>query len=199
MPYRSLAQSWHDFYMVAGTGSATLVGLLFVSLSLHLRAVLTRPEVRGLARSTLANFALVLVVALVMVIPQDAQGAGIDLEIAGAVSAVIIVAPVVASIRSGTRTIRSRLLILRFSLSFLAYAGTLAGGVLLSNGSYAPAFAALAAATITLLVISLRSSWDLLVSVGEATMTHESASARSEGGREREEAAGGPDRGINSG
>jgi hypothetical protein len=173
VPYRSLVQSWHDFYIVAGTASATLVGLLFVSLSLHLRAVLARPEVRGLARSTLANFALVLLVALVLVIPQDAQGAGIDLEIAGVVSAVIIVAPVVASIQSGTRTIRSRLLILRFVLSFLGYAGTLAGGILLSNGSFTAAFAALAAATITLLVISLRNSWDLLVSVGEATMTHE--------------------------
>ena len=74
MPYRSLVQSWHDFYLVAGTASATLVGLLFVSLSLHLRAVLARPEVRGLARSTLANFALVLLVALVLVIPQDARG-----------------------------------------------------------------------------------------------------------------------------
>jgi hypothetical protein len=173
VPYRSLAQSWHDFYIVAGTASATLVGLLFVSLSLHLRAVLARPEVRGLARATLANFALVLLVALVLIIPQDAPGAGIDLEVAGVVSAGIIVAPVVASIQSGTRTIRSRLLVLRFALSFLAYAGTLAGGVLLSNASFTPAFAAIAAATITLLVISLRNSWDLLISVGEAIMAHE--------------------------
>jgi hypothetical protein len=173
VPYGSLVQSWHDFYIVAGTASATLIGLLFVSLALHLRAVLARPEVRGLARSTLANFALVLLVALVLVIPQDGQGAGIELEIAGVVSAIIIVSPVVASIQSGTRTIRSRLLILRFALSFLGYAGTLAGGILLSNGSFTPAFAALAAATITLLIISLRNSWDLLVSVGEAIAAHE--------------------------
>lgn len=173
MLYRSLVQAWHDFYIVAGTASATLVGLLFVSLSLHLRAVLARPEVRGLARSTLANFALVLLVALVLVIPQDEQGAGIELEIAAGVSALIIVLPVVAAIQSGTRTIRSRLLFLRFALSFLGYAGTLLGGILLSNSSFAPAFAALAAATITLLVISLRNSWDLLISVGEATMTRE--------------------------
>ena len=88
-------------------------------------------------------------------------------------TAAIIVAPVVASIQSGTRTIRSRLLVLRFAFSFLAYAGTLAGGVLLSKGSFTPAFAAVAAATITLLVISLRNSWDLLISVGEAIMAHE--------------------------
>jgi hypothetical protein len=36
-----------------------------------------------------------------------------------------------------------------------------------------PAFAALAAATISLLIISLRNSWDLLVNVGEAIMARE--------------------------
>ena len=34
MPYQSLVQSWHDFYIVAGTASATLVGLLFSILAL---------------------------------------------------------------------------------------------------------------------------------------------------------------------
>jgi len=46
--------------MLAGTAAATLVGLLFVGLSLHLRAVLSRSEVRSLARVTLANFGLIL-------------------------------------------------------------------------------------------------------------------------------------------
>src|SRR5437899_10301964 len=65
-----MAQRWHDFYMLAGTAAATLVGLLFVCLSLHLRAVLSRSEVRSLARVTLANFGLILFVSLFMVIPQ---------------------------------------------------------------------------------------------------------------------------------
>jgi hypothetical protein len=43
---------WHDFYMLAGAASATLVGLLFVGLSLHLRIVVTTSEVRSLARVT---------------------------------------------------------------------------------------------------------------------------------------------------
>ena len=47
-------------------------------------------------------------------------------------------------------------------------------GALLTTGSYGTAFASLATATIVLLVISLRNTWDLLVSVGEATMEHES-------------------------
>ncbi len=35
MPFGILAQRWHDFYVVAGTAAATLVGLLFVGLSLR--------------------------------------------------------------------------------------------------------------------------------------------------------------------
>jgi hypothetical protein len=174
VPYQSLVQSWHDFYIVAGTASATLVGLLFVSLSLHLRAVLARPEVRGLARATLANFGVVLLVALVLVIPQDALAAGVAFEAIGAASILIIAAPVLAASRSRTRTIPIWLLVMRFALSILGYAGTLAAGVLLTTAAFRTAFAFLAAATILLLVISLRNTWDLLVSVGEATMEHES-------------------------
>ena len=174
MPYQSLSQSWHDFYIVAGTASATLVGLLFVSLSLHLRAVLARPEVRGLARATLANFAVVLLVALVVVIPEDARSAGVTFQAIGAASILIIAAPVLAASRSRTRTIPIWLLAMRLGLSVLDYAGILAAGVLLTTGALHSAFVVLAVATIVLLVISLRNTWDLLVSVGEATMEHDS-------------------------
>src|SRR5438874_536787 len=75
VPYQVMAQRWHDFYMLAGTAAATLVGLLFVGLSLHLRAVLSRSEVRSLARVTLANFGLLLFVSLFMVIPQGSSAA----------------------------------------------------------------------------------------------------------------------------
>ena len=72
VPYQVLAERWHDFYIVAATAAATLVGLLFVGLSLHLRAVLSHSEVRSLARVTLANFGLILFVSLFMVIPGSA-------------------------------------------------------------------------------------------------------------------------------
>jgi hypothetical protein len=172
VPYQETLLGWHDFYMVAGASSATLVGLLFVSLSLHLRAVLARREVRGFARVTLTNFAVVLLVALFVVIPQDSHGTGIDLQVAGAVSIVIVALPVLAARTSSTRTLSTPLLVLRFTFSILGYAGTLAAGTLLSNGSYTSGFSLLAAVTIVLLVISLRNSWDLLISVGEATATY---------------------------
>ena len=41
MLYQAELAGWHDFFILAGMASATLVGLLFVGLSLHLRIVVT--------------------------------------------------------------------------------------------------------------------------------------------------------------
>lgn len=174
MSYQSTVQSWDNFYLVAGAAAASLVGLLFVSLSLHLRALLARPDVRALARVTLANFALVLLVALVVVIPQDAHAAGLELQGVGAISALIIGGSLVAAIRRRTRTMRRLVLLMRLAFAVVSYAATVTAGVLLTTDSYRAAFAFLAAATLILLVTSLRNTWDLIVSVGVAVLEEES-------------------------
>jgi hypothetical protein len=168
VPYQVLAQRWHDFYIIAGTAAATLVGLLFVGLSLHLRAVLSRSEVRSLARVTLANFGLILFVSLFMVIPQGSSSVSPELLGSGAFSLTVIVPSLLAASRSPTRTLRSYQLVLRFGFSALGYAGVIVAGVLLGSGSDDAALSWLVVVAIVLLVVSLRNSWDLLVSVGAA-------------------------------
>lgn len=163
-------QGWHDFYMVAGGASATLVGLLFVGLSLHLRVVVSRPEVRSLASVTLANFGLVLLIALFALIPQQATSFGDALIISGAITIGIVGPSLRAASRSPTRTLRIPRLFVRFGVSALAYAGAVAAGVLILRGDYGTGLGWLAAVSVTLNVVSLRNSWDLLVTVGEARM-----------------------------
>ena len=170
MPYQVLAQRWHDFYVVAGTAAATLVGLLFVGLSLHLRAVLSRSEVRSLARVTLANFGLILFVSLFMVIPQGSSATSPDLIGSGVLSLVVIGPSLIAAGRSRTRTLRPYQLVLRFGSSALGYVAVIVAGALLGRGSEAAAFNWLVVVIIVLLFVSLRNSWDLLVSVGAATL-----------------------------
>jgi hypothetical protein len=73
---------WHDFYVVVGTAAATLVGLLFVSLSLnpHVIAAGEDSSLRVLATQTFANFLLVLMIAVVFLIPdQGPLGLGLPL------------------------------------------------------------------------------------------------------------------------
>jgi hypothetical protein len=165
-----MAQRWRDFYILAGTAAATLVGLLFVGLSLHLRAVLSRPEVRSLARVTLANFGLILFVYLFMTFPQGPSATSPFLVGSGLFSLGVIAPSVVAAGRSRTQTLRRYQLVSRFGSSVLAYVGVIIAGVLLGRGSEAAALSWLLAVTLVLLVVSLRNSWDLLVSVGAATL-----------------------------
>ena len=51
-------EGWHDFFLMSGTAAATLVGLLFVAVTLHVQAIV-RPETRGahdFARATFLDF-----------------------------------------------------------------------------------------------------------------------------------------------
>jgi hypothetical protein len=170
VPYQVVAQRWHDFYIVAGTAAATLVGLLFVGLSLHLRAVLSRSEVRSLARVTLANFGLLLFVSLFVVTPEGPSAVSPQLLGSGVFSLIVIAPSLVAAGRSKTRTLRLFRLAFRFGLSALAYVGVIIAGAMLGGGDYDAGFSWLVAVTVVMLVVSLRNSWDLLVSVGAATL-----------------------------
>ena len=172
--YQTAVSGWHDFYILAGTASATLVGLLFVGLSLHLRIVVASSEVRSLARVTLANFGAVLFVALFMVIPEGQSAVASQLIGAGVVSLVIIAPSLMAAGRSRGWTLQMRRvqrarLVLRFGLSTVSYLAVIVAGVLLLS-SPTSAFTWLVIATVLLLVVSLRNTWDLLVTVGDVTL-----------------------------
>ena len=47
VPFHATVGDLHDFFILAGTSAATLVGLLFVGLSLHLKIVIAASEVPG--------------------------------------------------------------------------------------------------------------------------------------------------------
>jgi hypothetical protein len=172
--YQTAVSGWHDFYILAGTASATLVGLLFVGLSLHLRIVVVSSEVRSLARVTLANFGAVLFVAMFMVIPQGQTNVAFQLIGCGVVSLIITAPVLVAAGRGSRRTLAMRpldrgRLVLRFGLSIVSYLAVIVAGVLLIS-SFTSAFTWLVIAVVVLLVVSLRNTWDLLVTVGEVTL-----------------------------
>jgi hypothetical protein len=69
-------------------------------------------------------------------------------------------------------------LLLRFGVSALAFLGLAASGVVLVAGNYQAGLGALEGVTVLVLVVSLRNTWDLLVSVaaeGPSTQDAEGA------------------------
>ncbi|WP_155375143.1 hypothetical protein [Catellatospora vulcania] len=84
---------WANFGIVAGAAAATLVGLLFVAVTLRVNTVVTTSDLRYRAAQTLALFITVLLISLLLVVPgQPLRLVGVELVIvavaAGAAMAV---------------------------------------------------------------------------------------------------------------
>jgi hypothetical protein len=80
--FSKIIDSWHDFYLMIGTAAATLLGLLFVSLSLNVD-IISREEnddLRVLAAQSFINFLCTLMFSVVFLIPnQVPPGLGLPL------------------------------------------------------------------------------------------------------------------------
>ena len=85
--FAAIIDGWHDFYMLAGSAAATLLGLLFVAVSLHIDTIAKAKksgDVVEFARRTLSNFLVILTFAFIFVIPrQSPYGTGIPLLLLG--------------------------------------------------------------------------------------------------------------------
>lgn len=71
LPFVQYVESWHDFYILAGTAAVTLAGLLFVALSLHLEQLVeeSHEHLLALCRAMLTAFIMVLTASLTMLAP----------------------------------------------------------------------------------------------------------------------------------
>jgi len=82
--FAQAVEGWHDFYATIGTAAATVVGLLFVGLSLN-ADVITREAnagLRMLAEQTFVNLLSVLLFAALFLIPDQGPG-GLGLPLVG--------------------------------------------------------------------------------------------------------------------
>jgi hypothetical protein len=84
--------SWRDFYMLTGSASATLVGLIFVAVTLHIDVIAEAKkssDIRMLAEEIFINFLIILSFAFIFLIPSDTPtGVGYPLLILGTIQIV---------------------------------------------------------------------------------------------------------------
>lgn len=82
--FANTVADWHDFYILAGTAAATLMGLLFVATSLRLDFLSADENAESRARVTnsFEGFLYVLFFSLIFVVPDlDPESLGIPLFI----------------------------------------------------------------------------------------------------------------------
>jgi hypothetical protein len=94
--------AWHDFYVSLVTASAALLGLLFVALSLHIRA-LTDPhnaELRSVARSIFLGYVGALGIGFFALLPQTLRALGIEVLVLVVVSTILFAPAARAGLRA---------------------------------------------------------------------------------------------------
>jgi hypothetical protein len=166
-----LIDRWHDFYLLAGTAAVTLVGLLFVALSLHLDVLIRghHDHLLTYARQTLLSFSFVLLISLLFLVPLSGPRIlGATALVTSLVAGVVTVRLARAGMAAGdgpgqalAPMLRRRTLIL-----LSGYLVTVVcGAVMMLRRD--PFFAHwMVGGVCMLLGNALGSSWDLLVLVG---------------------------------
>jgi hypothetical protein len=186
-------QQWHEFYLLLGGSAATLVGLVFVALSLGARLVDERsvPALRVFVTPTIVHFAYILVIATVIVMPTlRRMPLGVLLVAAGLVSLgrLALGIPFIWEQRRKDiiDTVDCVWYLVVPSLSYLLLVGA---GLELLRGA-GRAWNLLALAVIVLLVNGIRNAWDMVVWFAIKTETDRPAGQPAPaGGDRRDESA----------
>jgi hypothetical protein len=159
-------EHWGNFYLVTATAGATLIGLLFVVITIGAER---RPEDMGKVRlfltPTVVQFCSVVLIGALMTIPeQTAFGCGALLSTLGVIG-LAYCAWLATKWRAAAREgLDARAVVTHVVLPMLAYGALLVGAVVLQS-SVRPALLTVAAATGGLLVIAIRNSWAVAIHV----------------------------------
>ena len=149
---------WNDFFILVGTGAVTLTGLVFVAMSLNLKAIAIDATHRYRAINTLTGLALVFLrCSLVLMGAQNHHSIGAELLLVSAISAAAFGKGYIRAIRMSIGLRLSR--IVGGSLVHLA---EMIGAVVFFLG-YLPGLYIAALAMVTSACYMITAAWLLVI------------------------------------
>lgn len=160
-------ESWRDLFVMLGTSSAALIGLLYVVTSLHLDEIVNNPGYRRRARSNSYYLILTLTEAAFVLTPQPMWALGAELAVLNGYGMVLAIRNIVFILQDWSSARRAGFAMHRavvFNASFLT---GLAGGVALAQGSKWGMYLVMVA-YVTLLVSVALNAWAIMLGVGES-------------------------------
>jgi hypothetical protein len=158
-------EGWHDFYVFAGTAAATLMGLMFVVMSLGQRALVTEEGTRArraFFTPVVAFFTTIIVITVLMLTPEETP------IVLAVLLAVVGIAGLTYLAMTGPYAAwrSSELgfddLMWYVVLPYLSYVAILALAAAIWKASTLGLYG-IAAALLVLLLTGIRNAWDLVV------------------------------------
>jgi hypothetical protein len=159
-------EHWHDFYLLIGTAGATLLGLLFIAVSLgagFLSEEKTAPT-RAFYSPIVIHFASVLFISAVALVPTHHSTYFAALTGACAVIGFSVSLYVTVQLLSHDWTQYKQDHISYALLPALAYLALLIAAIMIWTGNEL-ALDFLSGALLLLLLINIRNAWDLMLSM----------------------------------
>jgi hypothetical protein len=166
--------SWHDYFVMVGGGSAALTGLIFVAMTLHLDEITTNPVHRHRARTILMGLTAVFI-RCGLVLMGDQRLWAVALELIGVLTVVEFL--LYSSIRQAMQS-ADRGVLLRTIGSFACLLLEEAGAIVVLFGN-ALGLYVVGLGMLSSFIFMITGAWLLLVGVG----TVEVAGARPSAGR----------------
>lgn len=167
--YAQTVLGWHDFYILIGTASATLVGLLFVALTLNYEKMqqADNAPLRRLAYRTFIIFIYMLLISGIMLVPSPSPlGNSIPLLLVSALGISNTYQDVVAMRRDAPRTATTRRIMARFGNLFVSLCALAALSLILMTGN-TDALYWLTGVVLLLVVSASTNAWNMLMEITE--------------------------------
>jgi len=156
-----MLQAWQSFYTTVASASATLAGLLFVSLSVN-RDRLDDNAIRT-ARRTFGNLINVLMLALIFLIPQDMPlGLSIALFVFGLAQTIAHLRDAIGLWRGNIQRANIQSVLREIGLPLLSAVGTVAVAIAIYTGITSAMFWPVGV-IVMLLITASWNAWLLLL------------------------------------
>jgi hypothetical protein len=153
MPAANDPAAWQSFYVMLGGANAALTGLVFVALSIHLREILEHPTLRPRAVIALTVLTTQIVIAAIVLVPQDSWLIGLEIFAVNAAFLAIDLRQPMARVITPTR-----FLSLAIRITYIYSAISLMAGI--GGGFYV-----LALVVVVTLGRTMVSAWALLTAL----------------------------------
>lgn len=164
MSFSQTVAGWQTFYATIAGAAATLLGLLFVAVSLN-RAHLDLEEnshLMSLARQTFATYLFILTFSITVLIPrQSGKGLGIPLTFIGIYGLFLVLKEMVLHVTK----INVRVSLKRYGWSLLAFILMISSSIHVIAHEDAGSLYHMVSSMFMLLVSATKSSWILLVEI----------------------------------